>query len=172
MNQTGPTEIETFKTIYDALEPLEDEARSRVVKSVVTLLAINAPVLAGPEEGVADEAAEVAADEAAEIAPTYSTFAELHAAANPSTLADRALVAGYWLQVCQGNDTFTAQAANKELTHLGHKVANITTAFDTLKSAKPALILQIRKSGSSQQARKTLKVSQSGVKRVEEMIGG
>jgi hypothetical protein len=81
-------------------------------------------------------------------------------------------VAGYWLQICEGDDTFTSQAANNLLMHLGHKVANITLAFAPLQAAKPALVLQMSKSGKSQQARKTLKLTRVGVNRVEEMIGG
>ena len=34
------------------------------------------------------------------------------------------------------------------------------------------LILQVKKSGSSKQARKTYRVSDEGIKRVKEMIGG
>ena len=133
---------------------------------------VDAHVQAEPEADIADEEAEAAAEKAAESAPTYSTFADLDAAANPTTNGDRALVAGYWLQVCQDNENFTGQAANKELTHLGHKSSNITAAINRLKNAKPQLVLQLKKSGSSQQARKTYKVSHAGVKRVEEMIGG
>lgn len=144
-----------------------------MVKYIVSLLSIDANVpVSASGKTVGEDEAEDASDKMIEDAVTYSTFAELYAAANPTTNGDKALIAGYWLQVCQGSENFTAQSANKELTHLGHKVANITAALDTLKSTKPALILQLRKSGSSQQARKTYKVSAAGVKRVEEMIGG
>ena len=172
MNQTKSTEFHAFTAVHDALEPLDDEARSRIVKSIITLLAINAQFQAESEEDIADEEAEAAAETAAETAPTYSTFAELYAAANPTTNGNRALVAGYWLQVCQDNDSFTGQAANKELAHQGNKVGNITAAINGLRKANPQLVLQLKKSGSSRQARKTYKVSHEGVRRVEEMIGG
>ncbi len=172
MNQTTSPEFEAFKAVYEALDPLDDEVRSRVVKSVITLLAIDAQVEAAPEAGFADEETNADAEKVTESTLTFSTFAELHAAANPTTNSDRALVAGYWLQVCQDNESFTAQAANKELAHVGQKITNITAAIDSLRSAKPPLVLQLHKSGSSKQARKTYKVSPDGVKRVEEMIGG
>jgi hypothetical protein len=172
MNKTTNTEFTAFKAVHGVLEPLDDDARSRVVKSVITLLSIDAQVEAEPEADIADEEAEAATEKAAQSAPTFSTFAELHAAANPTTNGDRALVAGYWLQVCQGSDNFTGQAANKELTHLGHKLSNVTVAINGLRKVKPQLILQIKKSGSSRQARKTYKVSHEGIRRVEEMIGG
>lgn len=164
MNQTTSTEFEVFKAIHKALEPLDDEARSRVVKSINTLLAIDAHVQAEPEEA--------AADKAAEGAPTYSTFAELYAAANPTTNGNRALVAGYWIQVCQGSENFTAQAANKELNQLGEGIGNITMALDALKKQKPALVLQLSKSGKTKQARKTYKINVPGVRWVREAISG
>lgn len=172
MNQSANAEFEAIKTVHGALEPLDDDARSRVVKYIISLLAIDAHAQALTDEPIADEEAEATAGKAAEGALTYQAFAELYAAANPTTNGDKALVAGYWLQICQSGESFTAQSANKELTHLGNKIGNITAAFDNLRKAKPALILQLKKSGSSQQARKTYKVSHPGVQRVKEMVGG
>ena len=102
----------------------------------------------------------------------FSSFAELYAAANPRTNGEKALVAGYWLQVCQAAESFTGAAANKELTHLGHKLANITDAIDSMKSQKPMLILQIKKSGTSRQARKLYQLSHEGMKRIKGMTSG
>ncbi len=59
---------------------------------------------------------------------------------------------------------------NNELNHLGQKVANITNAMTSLNETKPQLVLQLRKSGKSQQARKTYKLSAAGINRVKEMI--
>ena len=172
MNQPKTPEFEAFQAVYNALEPLDEETRSRVTRSVVTLLDIDARVRPADDEEAADEASVERAEEAPESAPVFSTFAELCAAANPTTDALRALVAGYWLQVCQGNDSFTGQAANKELTHLGHKCSNITSAINYLQKSRPQLVLQLRKSGTSKQARKTYKLSDAGVRRVQEMIRG
>ena len=105
-------------------------------------------------------------------APKYETFAELFDAAQPSSNANMALVAGYWLQVCQGQTDFDGQSANTELKHLGRPIANITVAMNSLKSQKPTLVMQLRKSGKSQQARKTYKVTVAGIKAVEAMING
>jgi hypothetical protein len=55
---------------------------------------------------------------------------------------------------------------------LGHGLINITAALDDLREAKPALVLQVGKSGKSRQARKTYKLTIAGIKSVEEMIGG
>lgn len=178
MSEEAAKEFSAIKAVHDALEPLEEEARTRVLTYIASLLGIDAKVASGrvaaATEGDGDEDADTAepAAEPAKGTPTFSTFAELYAAASPKTNAEKALVAGYWMQVCQSAESFTAASANKELTHLGHKLANITDAIDQMKSQKPMLILQLKKSGSSQQARKLYKVSHEGVKRVEAMIRG
>lgn len=177
MTEQAAKEFEAIKAVHDALAPLDEEGRTRVLQYIASLLGINAKVAAA-KASAADEDPTVkdnesgAEEEAEKGAPTFSTFAELYDAAGPKTNSEKALVVGYWLQICLEAEHFTAAAANKELTHLGHKVANITAAIDDLKRQKPALALQLKKSGSSQQARKTYKVSHAGVKRVEEMVGG
>ncbi len=168
-------EFNAIKAVHGALEPLEEEARARVLTYIASLLGIDTKVSGG--QATADSALDKQPDEAdydeeALGAPTFSTFAELYAAANPISNGEKALIAGYWLQVCQGAESFTAASANKELTHLGHKIANITDAIDSMKNQKPMLILQLKKSGASKQARKLYKVSHEGIKRVEEMIRG
>lgn len=179
MSEEAAKEFSAIKAVHDALEPLEEEARARVLTYITSLLGIAVKVAGSRgavgvgDDALADEEAEeAAADEATKGAPTFATFAELYAAASPKSNGEKALVVGYWLQVCQGAESFTAAAANKELTHLGHKVANITDAIDAMKNQKPMLILQLKKSGNSRQARKLYKVSHEGVKRVEGMIGG
>ena len=42
---------------------------------------------------------------------------------------------------------------------------NITAALDDLKEVQPQLVLQLKKSGKSRQARKTYKISVAGVQR-------
>lgn len=177
MSDEAAQEFSAIQRVHEALQPLDDEARARVLTYITSLLGINMKVAGGrvgsASSGNDDEGDDESNDEgAAKGAPTYSTFAELYAAASPKSNGEKALVVGYWLQVCQGGESFTAQAANKELTHLGHKVANITDAIDSVKNQKPMLMLQLKKSGNSRQARKLYKVSHEGVKRVEEMIGG
>jgi hypothetical protein len=50
-------------------------------------------------------------------------------------------------------------------------VKHITSAFDTLKARKPAAVMQLKKSGSTRQARKTYKLTVAGKNAVELMIG-
>ncbi|MBN9488252.1 MAG: hypothetical protein J0H44_13535 [Alphaproteobacteria bacterium] len=101
---------------------------------------------------------------------SFDSFADLHDVVRPEGAAEQALVAGYWLQICQKAESFDGQAANKELKNLGHGVANITKAIDGLKNQSPALALQLKKSGTSKQARKLYKITVAGQKVIEEKI--
>ena len=168
-------EFEAIQTVHGALEPLDDEARARVVTYIASLLGIDARVVqsraAFGKNNPDEDSDERDAGGATKQQPTFSTFAELYAAVNPKSNGERALVAGYWLQEYRGVESFASAAAQKELTHLGHKIANITDAMNSMKNQKPMLMLQVKKSGVSRQARKLYKVSHEGVKRIQEMVG-
>jgi hypothetical protein len=167
-------EFEATRAVYNALEPLDDDARERVVKHVAGMLEISAaiePVEAATGSNGKDE--EDAVVETPADAPiAFKTFAELFDAADPQTAADKALIAGYWLQVCEGGESFDGQRANKELTHLGHKIGNITNALTALNGLKPSLAIQLKKSGNTRQARKTYKITVAGVEAVKAMLNG
>jgi len=97
---------------------------------------------------------------------------DLYGTISPSSEADRALVVGYWLQVLQGEQDLDSFQINKELKNLGHGVGNITNALTSLIQRKPQLVIQTRKSGSSQQARKRYRLTDAGLKAVERMLNG
>jgi hypothetical protein len=165
-------EFNAMQMVFQALEALDDDARSRVLKYIVSRLQV-ADVSSGrPKVDLSTNSGEeeTATEEQQGEAPKYNSLAELDDAAQPTTNADKALVAGYWLQVCQGAENFGAFSANKELKNLGRGVANITVAIDALRNQKPSLALQLKKSGKSQQARKTYKLTVAGIKALENMI--
>ena len=101
---------------------------------------------------------------------TYATFPDLYHAANPETEAEKALVAGYWVQVCQQNEGFDSFTANSALKDMGYTVSNITRALDFLMKQDPKYVMQVKKTGTSRQARKTYKLTQAGLKRMAEML--
>lgn len=167
MNIDSKSEFEAFKTVYDALAPLDGDMQSRVVKSVTTLLGIDAPTEI-EETTTAEEEVAIAEPEGPR---TFTSMAELFGETDPDTNSEKALVAGYWLQVVEGAADFTSQSVNRELRNLGHRIGHITSAIGALQNSKPQLMFQLKKSGNSQQARKTLKLSEAGIKRVQEMMG-
>lgn len=167
-------ELEAIRAALDALTPLEDEAKERVWAYIGRRLDLVVSPAARKASAVGDAAAE---DEAASPNPPgssggsrFEALGELFAAAQPKTNGQKALIVGYWLQVKNGLADLTGQAVNGELKQLGHGVGNITNALEELKNTKPALAIQLRKSGTSKQARKKYKITEAGIKAVEEML--
>jgi hypothetical protein len=100
----------------------------------------------------------------------FADIATFYDAAKPSTDVLRALVVGYWLQVLERQESFTSQAVNGTLKDLGHGVSNITKAFRHLATHDPVWARQVKKSGTSRQARKLYRLTNEGVREVERMI--
>ena len=167
------SEFEAFKAVHDALVDLDAERRARVIKSVATLLDVadfSAPDkerLSGSEGPLNATTVETKAE--AEVVD-FEYFAELFDATDPKTGSEKALVAAYWLQEIEGTESFTAQSVNGLLKDLGHKLANVTDALSSLINQKPQLVLQLKKSGTSKQARKLYKLSAAGLKQVTGMM--
>jgi hypothetical protein len=165
-------EFSAMQTLYNALEPLDDDARTRVINYIVARLEITQSNYRQEAATESSDNEEPVVRQEATTKTDYASVAELYDATQPKSNGDKALIAAYWLQVCQGAESFDSQSANKELKHLGQGLANITAAIDTLKNQKPALALQLKKSGKSQQARKVYKVTVAGIKAVEAMSHG
>jgi hypothetical protein len=100
----------------------------------------------------------------------FADLAELYAATSPESEPDKALVAGYWTQFGEGKAEFGSQEINTALKNLGHPIGNITSAFTALKARKPAPVMQVKKAGTTKQARKTYKLTLAGKNAVEAMI--
>jgi uncharacterized protein YodC (DUF2158 family) len=100
----------------------------------------------------------------------YKTFADFYDAASPATEEDGVLVAGFWFQVLQDQESLDSQTLNTELKNTGHPVAHMPHALDKLMKAKPRLIVQLRKQGKTRQAKRKFKLTTEGVKKVREML--
>lgn len=161
-------EITAMQKIADAFKGLDDSTVARVLRWAVDHWGAKVPT-GGQREPPATAATSEATSS---IAPhsTFSDLGELFAAVSPETDADKVLVVGYWLQFIEGNNELSGYDVNKELKHLGHGVGNVTTAFDTLKARKPAPVIQLKKSGTSKQARKSYKLTLAGKQAVEATI--
>ncbi len=101
----------------------------------------------------------------------FETIADLFHATDPKSDADKALVAGYWLQTRGTEPDFDAQTVNQALKDFGHRVANITNAFNALIARRPQFVIQTKKSGTSRQARKRYKLTSVGLGAVDQMMG-
>lgn len=161
-------ELEAMRKIAAALEPLDEAARTRALQWAMSRFRAlkTTPAFEPTTTPLLDATASVG------VSDQHGTFAELFDAARPVTEKDKALVAAYWIQVRESASSFAAQSLNELLKDLGHRVGNITEALSALKNERPALALQLKKSGTTRQARKTYKLTQEGARRVSAMING
>ena len=148
-------EVGAMAKLADVLAPLEPAAQHRVLEWARARFAGSIANIDTPPPGPAAE---------------YQEFVDLFHAADPTSAADMALVAAYWFQQVRGQPVLRAQDVNGALRDLGHGLANITDALRTLEQRKPPHIRQTGKSGRSQQARKSYKMTLEGAARVSHLI--
>jgi hypothetical protein len=156
-------ELDAMAKIAALLEPLEAAARSRVLGWVVAALDVGDVARISNSPKARHETSDASSQR-------FGTFAELFHAAGPESEKEKALVAAYWIQHSSGVDQFASQQINSELKHIGYGVTNITDALTQLMADKPNLVIQLTKSGSTKQARKTYKITDAGQRRVSEML--
>jgi hypothetical protein len=166
-------EISAMTKMAEALEDLEPAARSRVLRWAADKYEVALAAAKNLKSGIDSEIE--SEDETAtgndEQVQEHETFAELFSEADPSTSAEKVLVAGYWHQEILGQSDITSAALNKDLKDLGHGITGINEKFDSLMGTKPQLAIQLKKSGSAKQARKKYKITKAGITKVNEMLG-
>lgn len=161
-------QIAAMQQVVNALNGL-DESDLRVVLGFISMRYGPVQHSAVPRRSLTEEFHETPNDWNEPVS-AYESFPDLYHAANPETESDKALVAGYWIQVCQGKDSFDSYSANSALKDMGYSISNITRAFDSLMAVDPKYVQQIRKSGTTRQARKLYKLTQAGQRRISEMF--
>lgn len=167
------SEIEAMSAVASALTDLSPEERHCVLRwacdryevGIENRLQRSVRRDADPESG------EVNDEKVAAEAPRFEHLAELFAAAQPDSDADKALVAGYFLQTIKSQEKWKAADAQKELKDMGHALSNIAKSLTVNINKRPQRVIQLQKAGSSQQARKTYKVTHEGVVYVQGMLG-
>lgn len=166
-------EIQAMSAIAGALGSLDQQAVTRVLQWAAKRygVAVESPPQSHVPGRQAAPAVSSDSQPRAPLAATaYTDFHELFDAANPATSVDKALVAGYWFQVLKGQEDLDSQELNKELKNLGHVSTNITRDLDSLINKTPRFVMQVRKDGSTKQARKRYKLTREGMKAVERML--
>jgi hypothetical protein len=161
-------ELEAMKAVAAALTGIDRVSAQRVLRWAaeifkLTPLATEQPRSAGPPIGAAPPPGE------SEVPP--DDLASLFASAAPESGPEKALVAGYFQQVTKGAPEFDAQALNAELKHLGHQLSNVTVTLSALINQAPSLVIQTKKLGKGQQARKRYRLTYAGIQRVRQMLG-
>lgn len=163
-------EIEAMSHIAKTLAPLSRQSIARVLQWANGVYSIQAPSVLPARSP--REATHARIPELEGGTNLVGDPASLFAKATPATQPDKALVMAYWLQEREGNPEFDSQTLNSKLTHLGHKIGNITRALGSLSAMRPQLVVQTRKEGKTKQARKRYKLTVEGVRRVERLLAG
>lgn len=165
MKHDPTKELDAMRAVATALTELDADSVVRVLRWAAEAFgAKSQPASAIEQPAVREEYRQI------DGPGSFANIADLYAAAQPRNDSDKALVLGYWFQILQGAQDFESQAVNTELKHLGHGIGNITQAFGSLIGRKPQLVIQTRKTGTSQQARKRFKLTTVGQQTVEKMI--
>jgi hypothetical protein len=157
-------EIVAMATVRSALEPLSDDVRARVLSWARSRYAAN-PVSPAAVPGRSEATMAVARD-----LNSFKTLGELMVACSVKGDDDRALVASGFVSRDSEDGTFTAAQVSGALKYLGFRVDNITRLFDVLAARRPAPIVQLRKSGTTRQARKLFKFTDAGLTEVRRML--
>lgn len=158
---TSMEELDAMKKVAEALADLEPDAIARVLRWATDKFGVE-------DFGLENEQKVGKTDLPAD---QYDQLADLFAAADPSTEAEKVLVTAYWLSEIKGATEIKSLQVNKELKQLGHPISTITREFNNLVERRPQLIAQTKKAGATKQARKSFKLTQTGRKKVESMLG-
>lgn len=158
-------EIEAMSQIAKALEALDQDAVRRVLKWAFERYQ---PRHLPPTGSV--ELAQVPSDAATTPARTFLNLSELFDAANPESGLDKVMVVAYWFQILQNKEEWDSQMVNSELKHLGYPSTNITRDLDNLSARTPKLAMQVRKQGTTKQARKLYKLTREGIRMIENLL--
>ncbi len=154
-------EIESMEKISKALQLLEDEAaRARVLKWAVERFGL--PAGANLPRNIKEAPQFLTASTVVADRGDYHDFID---SVEAKTGLDRILTVSYWFQAIQGADSFDSYKINTELKNLGFPSANITRDMQALISRRQ--VLQVRKEGTTKQARKRYRLTRKGLERVE-----
>lgn len=166
MSQETTLTLEKLKRISNAVSELDPSLKDRAVSLLwqtefPSALRVGSipPILGRPDSGPRDASGE-------------TDFALLVERWTPTNGNEWALLAAYH---CVGGRTdvvVSGQDINAVLKNHGKGLSNVTKAVSRLAKSDPALMLQVRKDGTSRQARKTYKVTTSGITYVQERLNG
>lgn len=165
-------ELEAMSAVAAAFADLDQPTRTRVVRWAADRFDVALP--SAGRAGVAVDSqsgGDVASGAVKPPEQGFDEFVDLFDAVNPDSAMERALTGAYWIQVVRGGQTWASQAVNELLKDTGHGITNVTDALSRAQNHKPALVRQVSKSGRAAQARKTYKLTTSGIAMIRAAMG-
>ena len=165
-------EIDAMGAIDKAMTGLEQDEQKRVLRWAVDKFSGGAVTVEQDRQGPSRSGGANGSGGDGGGTGSYQRITDLMDAAHPSSIVDHVLVASYWFQVVRGQENFAAQDVNAALKDLGHPSKNITDSYASLMKRKPSAARQVQKAGSTRQARKRYRLTDPGIRTVEQMIRG
>ena len=159
-------EITAMGEIASSLSPLDEAARSRVLKWAAARYADGGLLNDQPRTAVDEVENEPHVSE--EV--NYTEFAEAFNDYDPKDDDEKVLIAAYWVQIIEGNEKWSSIPVNKHLRNTGHSISHISRVLKRCSERKPAPLLILAKNGKNQQAKKTHKLTSSGIADIEKRL--
>ena len=160
-------ELDVVRRVRDLLFRLPVDARSRAFDYVIRLLNENSGLAETSESSSVNENPLSEQYDGNEFSGTFEKFIEQ---IDPQSDSDTALATAYWIQVKENAENFTASEINRHLIHLGRRIGNVTNALGSFQKNRPYYVIQVRKKGTTKQARKIYKVTAAGISAIDNMI--
>ncbi len=169
MQQSFEQEFSAMQQIASITSNLTSQERMRVAAWFLEYAAQDNKdvVLVNTPQDEASPAPEPALEPASKTSAP-STFTELYAAVSPKTGAQKAAVAGYWLQTQDGCESWKASEVNKLLKSIDVKVSSISIVLTNAVKAKMPLVEQLARLGDGERSRKTFRLTSAGTAYVED----
>jgi hypothetical protein len=167
-------EVAATKVVLDALASLPRESAGRVLAGVAVVLGTGTSSHSRPAP-LEPKARMESSGTAPQHPPADATFghadlASFFGAAGADDGPAQSMVVAYWKQVVDGQESWSGAEVNSALAHMGRRLPNVTGTMSLLIKRKPACVVQVKKSGSSRQARKLYKLTTVGIHAVRELM--
>jgi len=166
---TENQELKAMGIVFEVLQGLDAAAQERVLNWVLGALNLSISGRSASKPSVGNPA-EAGSESGLLSLDEFETASDLLSATSPKSDSERVLIVGAFLQAKHGKKELAGMEINSELKHMGHGVSNVTQAISSLMARKPQLMIQTRKGGKSQQARKSYKVTGEGMRFIAQML--
>ena len=166
-------ELKVLNDVADILRGLNKGEQRRTLEWLLDYFDVYDEALIEDAFIIPDEEDDVefgGAYEEVEETPVDASFETLYNAVAPKTAIQKIVTAAWWLENKDGKDSWKSFEVNKLLKSLDVKVSSVsgTLAIEGKKDDPKIVVLD--KSGDSMQARKTFRLSDTGMKFVEDRM--
>ena len=167
IEDSSSSDVAVLLQVHQAFERIKDDA---AYERVLQFLANKRGLRVTRADGSADVRRGKAFPEQDETNLEEADFPTLFNDAYPRTEADKALVAGYYLQEIRGQQDFDSASLHDMLRDLGHVMSNTSRAMSALMATTPTLVIQTGRVGKGHHVRKRYRLTKAGIGRVSNML--